>query len=241
MRDKSNFDGGLATLMQYKILFAASAIVFIAAAAIGILPMFVNSAVGHFILMILITLLEMPLYFGFIKLALTACRGASPSLGQLVEFYKPALLFKALLYGLVAGVLIIIGGIGIAIVTMVAASVTRSLLLGLIAIIGCYILVLMYMIKIIPMLFIFVEQPDRGVMEALSDGWALTTGRMKDLLLIGWGLFWRSLILGIIPGLVMMAAGEASTIALIINALFTIILDAYMLAVIGSVWLELNE
>ena len=25
------------------------------------------------------------------------------------------------------------------------------------------------------------------------------------------------------------------------NALFTIILDAYMLAVIGSVWLELNE
>ena len=97
------------------------------------------------------------------------------------------------------------------------------------------------MIKIIPMLFIFVEQPDRGVMEALSDGWALTTGRMKDLLLIGWGLFWRTLILGIIPGLVMMAAGEASTIALIINALFTIILDAYMLAVIGSVWLELNE
>ena len=72
MRDKSNFDEGLATLMQYKILFAASAIVFIAAADIGILPMFVNSAVGHFILMILITLLEMPLYFGFIKLALTA-------------------------------------------------------------------------------------------------------------------------------------------------------------------------
>lgn len=241
MRGKSNFDEGLAVLQRYKILLAAAAIVSIAISAVDMLPELVSNSALHVMLSVILTLLEMPLYFGFIKLVLAACRDAGPSLGQLVEFYRPEILLKSLLFGLVSGLLIALGITGIALVTIIAASVTRSLLIGLIAIIGLYVLILMYMIKIVPMLFIFVEQPEIGVFQALSDGLALSTGWMKDLLLIGWGLFWRALILGIIPSMIMLAAGESSVLAIIVMLFFSIIFEAFAGAVIGSVWLELSN
>lgn len=245
MSGKNNFDEGLVTLKRHKILFAASAIVFLALIAVRVLMIFATVFRWNFAIVAVGCLLGMPLCFGAVKLAITACRDADPSLRQLVEFYKPSLLPKALLYALTVGGLITLGVIGIFFGLFITAfaieAVVDSALIAVIILLVVYILLAMYMIKIVPAIFIFIEHPEKGVQEALLNAWVMTQNRMEDLLLVCWGFFWRSFIIGAIPALVMLAAGESSYITMIVNSIFSIIWNAYMLAVLGSVWLELNE
>ena len=109
MRGKSNFDEGCEVLMQHKILIAVMGIVFVVKEGINLLvPMLIKGNMNIVATMI-ISLLEVPLFFGVIKLSLNACRNEQTSLGQLVEFYKPQLLFKSLLYGAAAMILYVVG------------------------------------------------------------------------------------------------------------------------------------
>lgn len=243
MRGKSNFDEGFAVLMQHKILIAVTGIVFLVMEGVDLLAaMLVKGNMNSAVTMIIV-LLETPMFFGAIKICISACRNEQTSLGQLVEFYKPQLLFKSLLYGVVAMVLYAVGVGGIVFMCLTIGVALYSDFIGFIALLACFILMMMYMIKITPMFFIFVEHPETGVGQALSDGWALTQGLMKDLLLVGWGIMWRSFLFSFIPLVIMLLFAQAhlSIVAVIIGVLFSVIIYAYFLAVSGSVWLELNE
>lgn len=243
MRGKNNFDEGLATLKRYKILFAVSVIIFLALIAARTLMIFIIILRWNFILAAVLYLLEMPLYFGAVKLAITACQEGRPSLRQLVAFYKPSLLPQTLLYSLTVGVLIVLGVIGVFfgffIMAFAIEAVADSALFAVIILLVAYILLAMYMIKIVPAIFIFIERPETGIKDALLNAWVMTQDRMEDLLLICWGFFWRSFVAGSIPALVMLAAGESSYITMIVNSIFMILWNAYVLAVLGNVWLEL--
>lgn len=243
MRDKSNFDEGFDVLMQHKILIAVTSIVFLVMEGVNLLAVMLVKGNMSIVATIIISLLETPMFFGAAKICISACRNAQTSLGQLVEFYKPQLLFKSLLYGVVAMILYTVGVGGIAFICLTFGAAFQGIFIGFIAFIACFILMMMYMIKITPMFFIFVEHPETGVGQALSDGWVLTQGRMKDLLLVGWGIIWRSFLFSIIPMVVMLlfVQSHLPIIALIIGVLFSVVIYAYFLAVIGSVWLELNE
>ena len=85
------------------------------------------------------------------------------------------------------------------------------------------------------------DAPVERMCQTVMNGWSMTKGRMKDLLLISWGIFWRALLLQIIPAVALLMFGENSYIGLTLNMVLMMIIMTYAIAVAVSVWQELLE
>lgn len=237
MKNRNNFDEALWVLTAHKILLAASVI--ICAIVIGfdwLRGTMLSVQLGN-IVFIVEPILFMPMMFGLIKMIQSTYRNEDISLLQLFEFYKASRIVKALLcsamvYGMYIGVIFLCG---------VMLIIIPSYMMTLLGLIIGVVLTVIYWIKIIPIIFLFVDAPVERMYQTVMNGWSMTKGRMKDLLLISWGIFWRALLLQIIPAVALLMFGENSYIGLTLNMVLMMIIMTYAIAVAVSVWQELLE
>lgn len=237
MKSRNNFDEALWVLTAHKILLAASVIICAIVIGFDWLRGTILSVQLGSIVFIAEPILFMPMIFGLIKMIQSAYRNESISLLQLFEFYKASRIVKALFYStMVYGMYLCV--IFFCAIMLIVFPGDMMSLLGLI--IGA-ILIVIYWIKIIPVIFLFVGAPVERVRHTVMNGWSMTKGWMKDLLLISWGIFWRALLLQVIPAAALFMFGENSHIGLILNMVLMMIIMTYAIAVAVSVWQELSE
>lgn len=231
MESREVFEQVYGVIGRHKILIAAAVLVGIGNGLSNYLQNI------HFVLAIGLLVLLMPLQLGILKMALNAWRDEPVSLGQIVMYYLKGRLGRSLIYALAWMAAAFIAGVAI------GAGVLISAFCGMLAIPLMFAVVFfglaIYMILIYPMLMAYLEQDTLTVSEAYGWGRELTQGQFKPLLGMGWGIFWRCVLVVFLPVVLMMNLGQESIGRLIIEIFMISVVGLYTNAMIAGIWLQL--
>lgn len=184
----------------------------------------------------------MPLHFGALAMALDAWRGEPIHWGRMVEFYKPQRLGSALLCTALWGLALGICGFAIFAAVMLLSSLV--MLVGMLVVVlvaaALFFCLATFYIIVYPPVLTYIDQPDLSLSDAFDRGASLISGRYKELLGLAWGVFWRTMLVAVLPLIMVGALGQDSMAAILIMAVVNAVVGGYVLTITTGIWLKLQ-